>query len=362
MFSKLPSSVSFRVFRGHLIAIFRMNIEGAKVVVTGGAGFIGSELTRQLCEARAEVCVLDNLVNGSEENLAAIAESAAPRPRLIRGDVRDAAALCDVLRGCDVVFHLACLGVRHSLLLPLENHDVNATGTLRVLEAAHAAGVRRFVHVSTSEVYGSAQTVPMTEDHPTRPSTVYGASKLAGESYARAFFATHGLPVTVVRPFNAFGPRCHHEGDRGEVIPRFLLRTLAGRELVIFGDGAQTRDFTFVEDTARGILLAACADAAIGGTFNLGSGRETAIREVAEAVARALDLPPPAIRHTAPRPGDVRRLIADSTLAARVLDYAPRVTFDDGLRQLAAWYRRCGGPPEKRLESEIERSWEAATA
>ena len=335
-----------------------MNLAGASVVVTGGAGFIGSELARQLCEAHAEVSVLDSLVNGSEENLADI----AAQPRLIRGDVRDAAVLRDVLRGCDIVFHLACLGVRHSLVHPMENHEVNATGTLRVLEAAHEARVRRFVHVSTSEAYGSAQTVPMTEEHPTRPATVYGASKLAGESYARAFFAIHGMPVTVVRPFNAFGPRCHHEGDSGEVIPRFLLRTLAGRPVLIFGDGEQTRDFTFVEDTARGILLAACAEAAIGGTFNLGSGREIAIREVAAAVARALEVPPPAVRHTAPRPGDVRRLIADSTHAARVLGYAPRVTFEDGLRRLAAWYRDRGLAPETLLESEVEKNWDPASA
>ena len=141
-----------------------------------------------------------------------------------------------------------------------------------------------------------------------------------------------------------------------------LLRLLAGREVVIFGDGAQTRDFTFVEDTARGLRLAARMDAAIGGTFNLGSGRETAIREVAAAVARALGLPPPAVRHTAPRPGDVRRLIADSTLAARVLGYAPRVSFEDGLRRLAAWYREGGIAPETLLESEVERNWEPAPA
>ena len=333
--------------------------DGPAILVTGGAGFIGAELVAQLAGEGRRVRVLDNFATGARENLAGLPPALVT---LTEGDVRDARALAEVMPRGGTVFHLACLGVRHALHAPRENHEVNATGTLTVLEAARAAGVARFVHVSSSEVYGPARTAPMTEEHPTFPTTVYGAAKLAGESYARAAFATHGFPAVIVRPFNAFGPRCHHEGDSGEVIPRFLLRTLAGRAVVIFGDGAQTRDFTFVEDTARGLRLAARMDAAIGGTFNLGSGRETAIREVAAAVARALGLPPPAVRHTAPRPGDVRRLVADSTLAARVLGYAPRVSFEDGLRRLAAWYREGGLAPETLLESEVERNWEPAPA
>lgn len=329
------------------------------ILVTGGAGFIGSELVAQLVAAGRSVRVLDNFATGSRENLAGLP------PELVtvaEGDVRDARRLAEVMPRGGTVFHLACLGVRHSLRAPRENHEVNATGTLAVLEAARAAGVARFVHVSSSEIYGPARTAPMSEEHPAFPTTVYGAAKLAGESYARAAFATQGFPVVVVRPFNAYGPRCHHEGESGEVIPRFLLRMLAGREVVIFGDGAQTRDFTQVGDTARGLRLAGETDAAIGGTFNLGSGRERTIREVAEAVARALGLPPPAVRHSAARPGDVRRLIADSSLAQRVLGYAPRVAFEEGLRQLAAWYRGLGLAPETLLQNEAERNWEAATA
>jgi UDP-glucose 4-epimerase len=139
---------------------------------------------------------------------------------------------------------------------------VNATGTLVMLEAARAAGVKRFVYVSSSEVYGTSRSVPMTEHHPTFPSNAYGASKLAGEAYARAHFLSYGLPTVVVRPFNTYGPRCHHEGDSGEVIPKFLLRAQAGCPLVIFGDGEQTRDFTYVTDIVQGILRAGiCADA-----------------------------------------------------------------------------------------------------
>ena len=327
--------------------------------MTGGAGFIGSELVAQLVAEGRSVRVLDNFATGSRENLAGLPPKLVT---VIEGDVRDARMMAEVMPRGGTVFHLACLGVRHSLRAPRENHEVNATGTLAVLEAARAAGVARVVHVSSSEIYGPARTAPMTEEHPAFPTTVYGASKLAGEAYARAAWITQGLPVVVVRPFNAYGPRCHHEGDSGEVIPRFLLRTLAGREVVIFGDGAQTRDFTQVGDTARGLRLAGTVEAAIGGTFNLGSGRERTIREIADAVARALGMPPPAVRHAAPRPGDVRRLISDSTLARRVLGYAPRVPFEDGLRELAAWYRGRGSAPETLLEGEVERNWEAVPA
>ncbi len=226
-----------------------MSLEGRSVVVTGGAGFIGSSLVRTLADAGASVTVVDNLVNGTRENLADVL---GPRCNLSVADVRDRAAMTVALTGADVVFHLACLGVRHSIHAPVENHDVNASGTLTLLEAARSAGVGRFVYVSSSEVYGTARYAPMPEDHPTEPLTVYGGSKLAGERYTHAYFRTYGMETVVVRPFNAFGPRCHHEGDSGEVIPKFMLRCLAGLPMVVFGDGTQTRDFTFVTDTARG--------------------------------------------------------------------------------------------------------------
>ena len=278
-----------------------------RIVVTGGAGFIGSELVRQLVAAGSRPVVIDNLVNGKRENLAEVED----RIDLQVADIRDADRVRALLSGADLVLHLACLGVRHSIHSPLENHAVNASATLELLEAARSLGVQRFVYVSSSEVYGTARHVPMTEDHPTVPSTVYGSSKLAGECYARAYWETYAYQTVVVRPFNSFGPRSHHEGDSGEVIPKFMLRALAGEPLIVFGDGSQTRDFTYVADTARGILGSGLADAMVGETVNLGSGSEVTIRALADEVQSVVGSKT-TVQHHAPRPGDVLRLCADS--------------------------------------------------
>lgn len=319
------------------------------ILVTGGAGFIGSELVRELAAEGHNVLVLDNLATGRWGNLDGI------RAECIEGDVRDR-ALAGLLKNVSTVYHLACLGVRHSLHAPVETHEVNAGGTLVLLEAARRAGVERFVHVSSSEVYGPAQSAPMTEQHPVLPTTVYGASKLAGEAYARAYHRTYGFPAVIVRPFNSFGPRCHHEGDSGEVIPKFLLRAKAGRPLVVFGDGEQSRDFTYVRDTAHGIRLAGIPSGAIGRTFNLGSGREISINNLARMIA-----PAARVVHEAPRPGDVRRLVADATLAHDVLGFRPRVTLQQGLSLLSDWHEQQRIPAERLLEAEIVRSWERAS-
>ncbi len=328
---------------------------GQTVVVTGGAGFIGSELVAQLLAEGARVRVVDNLVNGSVENLR---EHLGPRCELIEADVRDSARLRPVLQGAAIVYHLACLGVRHSIHSPRENHEVNAGGTLTVLLAARAQSVRRFVYVSTSEVYGTARVVPMTEGHPTFPETVYGGSKLAGEAYARAFYRTYRFPTVVVRPFNTYGPRCHHGGDSGEVIPRFLLWALAGRPLVVFGDGTQTRDFSYVQDTARGIRRAGMVDAAVGETLNLGSGRELSIAELASAVTRVVGRAETVVSHEEARPGDVGRLLADASRARDLLDYEPHIDLTEGLTRLRQWYLSSGHSPEELLRAVPARNWE----
>jgi UDP-glucose 4-epimerase len=278
--------------------------------------------------------------------------------QLVVADVRDLSYMASLLRDVDIVFHLACLGVRHSIHSPIENHEVNATATLGLLDAARNNEVKRFVYVSSSEVYGTARTAPITEAHPTLPMTVYGASKLAGEAYTRAFWETYRYPTVVLRPFNAYGPRCHHEGDSGEVIPKFILRCLAGKPMVIFGDGTQTRDFTFVSDTARGILAAGLSENAVGQTINLGSGKEIEIRELARTVAQMLGRPKSEIVHVEPRPGDVLRLLADSSKARTLLQFAPSVGLSDGIGQLREWYSSQGKSPEQLLENEVVRNWE----
>jgi UDP-glucose 4-epimerase len=331
-------------------------LQGARILVTGGAGFIGSHLVDALLEHDpAEIVVVDNMATGTRANLEHALRDA--RVRLVERDARERDVLDGLLTSTDVVFHLACLGVRHSLHDPRENHEVNATLTLELLELARHAGITRFVHVSSSEVYGTAQYAPMDEGHPTYPETVYGAAKLAGEAYARAAYRTHGFPVTVVRPFNAYGPRSHFEGDSGEVLPRTIVRVLAGEAPLIYGDGEQSRDFTHVTDTARGIIAVAEADEAIGRTVNIGSGRDITVNDLASVVLAAAersDLDPV---HLDPRPGDVRRLLADSALMHELTGFVPRVSFEDGAGELFALMRDGAASPAEMLARVGERNW-----
>ncbi len=328
-----------------------MSGQGIRLVV-GGAGFIGSALARLLAR-EGPVHVLDNLSTGKAANLEGV-----PGISLHVGSILDRQAVTRAFEGVEVVFHLACLGVRHSIRRPVENHEVNASGTLNLLEEARRVGVHRFVYTSSSEVYGTATRAAIDEDHPTLPHTVYGGSKLAGEAYVRAYHRTYGLPSVVVRPFNAYGPRSHHEGDSGEVIPKFLVRAMNGLAPVIFGDGSQTRDFTYVEDTVRGIAAAATTGAAVGATINLGSGREVSIRELAALVTRAVDRPELSPRFEAPRPGDVARLCADSRRAEQLLGWRPETDLTDGIQRLLAWHRECGTDWDAALRHERTFNWE----
>jgi|SRR5579863_2319374 len=336
-----------------------MNLSGKRVLVTGGAGFIGSELVRQLVASAAAVVVVDNLANGRWQNLTGVPSDSV---RLVEADIRDAVHMRDFLKSTDIIFHLACLGVRHSIHSPRENHEVNAVGTLNTLFAAVDASVQRFVYVSSSEVYGTAQWSPMTEQHPTFPKTMYGASKLAGECFTRSFHDTYGFPAVIVRPFNTYGPCCHHEGDSGEVIPKFLLRSMAAMPMVIFGDGTQTRDFTYVSDTAQGIIAAGMSEAALGKTINLGSGREHSVNELAREVGMIVGKAEPAIVHLEPRPGDVMRLCADTTLARDLCGYEAKISLREGLAKLKEWYQVQGTPPEVLLRNETVRNWEGKGA
>ena len=333
-----------------------IDLAKARVLVTGGAGFIGNEVTRQMIAAGASVTVIDNFRNGKRENLADIASD---RLKVEAADICDSDAMAKALKGQDLVLHLACLGVRHSIHAPLENHAVNATATLSLLELGRAAGIKRFANISSSEIYGTAKTVPMTEEHPQWPMTVYGAAKLAGERYTDAYWKTYRFPTTVIRPFNAFGPRSHHEGDSGEVIPKFMLRAMAGKPLIVHGDGSQSRDFTFVADTARGIIAAATHPATIGETINLGSGTDVTVKDLAESIARTLPGRNIAVEYGEPRPGDVHRLLADSSKAQRLIGFKAETPLQRGLELLRDWYLASGKDPEILLADEQTVNWKA---
>jgi UDP-glucose 4-epimerase len=307
-----------------------------RALITGGAGFIGSHLADRLMAEGWAVTVLDDFSSGRPENLA---QAHGRQLRIIEGSVADAAAIDEAIEGCDRVYHLAVQCVRRSLGNPMQNHEVNATGTLRVLEAARRHQVQRFVYCSSSEVYGNCGVERLTESAPCLPVTVYGAAKLAGEHYTNAYWQTYGLPTIVVRPFNAYGPRAHENGDLAEVIPRFIIRVLNDLPPVVFGDGNNGRDFTYVTDTTRGIAVAGDCDALLGRTVNIARGEMITIAQVAAAVARSCGRPELQPSCMEPRPGDVFKLRADTTLAETTIAFRAEVEFEEGIRRYVSWFR-----------------------
>jgi len=333
-----------------------MKIVGKRVLVTGGAGFVGSHLVDLLSHSN-QVTVLDDFSVGERENLAA----AVRPPRVVTADIRDRGALDEVVRDVDVIFHLAVVCLRVSIPDPMASHLVNDLGTLNLLLAARDSAVQRFVYVSSSEVYGSAKRTPMDESHPLNPMTPYAAAKLAGEAYALSFHRTYGFPTTVVRPFNVYGPREHADGPSGEVIPRFVARALAGRPLVVFGDGLQTRDFTWVGDTVRGILMAAECDALVGGCVNIARGEDVSVLRIAELVQRLAGTRTP-IEHQADRPGDVRRHVAGVQRARSMLGFSATVGIDEGLSRYIEWVRSAPPRGVSAPEEEEARNWQFASA
>ena len=306
-----------------------------KILVTGGAGFIGSHLTERLLEPDNEVIVLDDLSTGSEENLRAVSKST--KFKLVMGDVRSARTVEALVRKVDFVYHLAAKSLPVSLQRPRIVHEVNATGTFNVCMSTRKGRVKRLVYISSSVVYGTAQYIPIDEGHPLQPRTPYCASKAAGEMYVRSFANAWGIPAVIVRPFNTYGPRAR-KGVYSSVIPCFVDRCLSGKPPIIYGDGKQTRDFTYISDIVDGIVKAADCDDLLGDVVNIARGEEVSVNRIANIVLNLTGLEDkvnPVFE--VPRPGDVRRQVADISKAKRILHFKPEVSIEEGIEKYIKW-------------------------
>lgn len=326
-------------------------ISGFKILVTGGAGFIGSHLTDYLLSLGNDVTVIDNLVNGNLENLQDAQKS--NKFNFIEGDILSKTDCEQACKKVDFVFHLACLGVRHSLHSPFENHKVNAEGTLNMLEAAKSNGVKHFFYISTSEIYGRTTSFPIDEHSPTIPLTVYGSSKLVGEHYAHSYRECFGLNSTVLRIFNNYGPRAHHEGDAGEVIPRSIVRILNNEQPIVFGNGDVTRDFFFVKDTAATLAaLIPLRNKLNGATINIGTGKEISMKNLIEQLLDAMDKKDLGIKFLPDRPADVPRLWVNNSKFKQLVNFSPDYSFEDGISETINYYTKLS--KEKNLLSEVK--------
>ena len=308
-------------------------------LVTGGAGFIGSHVVAALVEAGESVRVLDDLSNGLAANL----EPWIASVELIEGDIRDPDTVREVTDGAERVLHLAALGsVPRSVEDPVTSNDVNLNGTLNLLVAARDAGVRRFVYSSSSSVYGDDPVLPKTEGLATRPISPYATSKLGGENYTRVFSEVYGLETVCLRYFNVFGPRQRPDSPYAAVIPLFMRWARAGEPLRVYGDGTQSRDFTYVANVVRANLLAATVPDVTGRVFNIAGGQRYSLLDLIDALESVVGGPLER-RHADPRPGDVRHSQADVSAAAAGLGYEVSVGLEEGLRRTWEAFTDPGG-------------------
>src|SRR5271168_3155242 len=307
-----------------------------RYLVTGGAGFIGSNMVDALVRRGHSVVVLDDLSAGKEANLAAVRD----KIDFQLGSITDLAAVRTACEGADYVIHLAArTSVPRSVKDPIESNHVNIDGTLNVLVAARDAKVRRFVYAASSSAYGETPTLPKTEAMQPNPISPYGISKFVGELYAQVFGRIYGLENVCVRYFNVFGPRQDPTSEYSGVLSRFMLAVLEGKQPVVYGDGEQSRDFTFIENIVDETLRACEAKGASGMVFNGGTGARITLNQVVKTLERITGktIQP---KYEAPRGGDIRDSQADVSLARRVLGYEPRVLFEEGLKRTWDWFKK----------------------
>ena len=305
-----------------------------RILVTGGAGFIGSHLTERLIELGHEVTVLDDLSTGREENLAHL----RGRFRFVKGSVTDLQLLRELMPGIEVVFHQAALGsVPRSVEDPVTTHEVNITGTFNVLLAAKEAGVKRVVYAASSSAYGDTPTLPKVETMLPQPLSPYAVSKLVGEYYCQVFTRVYGLPTVSLRYFNVFGPRQNPHSQYAAVIPKFVTAALKGEPLTVYGDGEQSRDFTYIENVVQANLLAMQSAQAVGKVYNVAcGGRYTLnelIRYLQEILGKELE-----VEYLPPRAGDVKHSMASIEASEHDLRYRVEVDFAEGLRRTVEWF------------------------
>jgi UDP-glucose 4-epimerase len=316
----------------------KRSLAGRTVMVTGGAGFIGSHLCDRIMQDEpSKLIVLDNFSLGRPRNVASLRKN--PKVRIYKRDARSFSAMEAVLRdeGVEIVFNLAVIPLPMSLELPMQTVMTNVAITTNLCELLRQEAFGSLLHCSSSEAYGTALYVPMDEEHPEKPLTPYAASKIACDQVAVSFFKTFGLDIAIARPFNAYGPRQNERSYAG-VIPLTIRRILEGATPVIYGDGRQTRDYTYVADTVEGIIGVFECHAARGMIINIASGKEIRIGVLMQKIAKIMGYRGEIVRKPA-RPGDVLRHKGDVSLARRLFDYAPRTNFDQGLKQTVDWYK-----------------------
>jgi UDP-glucose 4-epimerase len=301
-------------------------------LVTGGAGFVGSNLARQLLADGHSVVILDNLQSGHRVNLTCL-----PGARFIEGDMRDRETVMDASEAAEAIFHLAAsVGNKRSIDFPLDDAQTNVLGTLNILEAARQRKIRKVVISSSAGIFGELKTLPIREDHPAEPDSPYGASKLCAEKQGLVYAKLYGMEVVCLRYFNVYGPNQRFDAY-GNVIPIFVFQMLRGEPVTIFGDGEQTRDFVNVRDVVQANIKAAMAPG-VSGAFNIGSGTRISINDLVERLKAASGLNP-VVRHGPPRAGDVRDSLADIGAARRAFGFEPAVTMDEGLPEYIRWAR-----------------------